>query len=84
VIRAFRTNTGSKEMFPVFSTENMMTRSYLQDLAVEMEIILKLKLKTRDYCDFGRCPSSGILKKSKEHNISETGSFSALRGRWGG
>jgi hypothetical protein len=28
---------------------------------------------------FGLCPSSGILKKSREHNVSETGSVSVLR-----
>jgi hypothetical protein len=27
---------------------------------------------------FGLCPSSGILKKAKEHNVSENGSVSIL------
>jgi hypothetical protein len=36
---------------------------------------------TRSYWVFGLCPSSGILK-TKEHNVSETGSVSVLR--WGG
>jgi hypothetical protein len=34
---------------------------------------------TQDYWVFGLCPSSGILKNTKEHNISETGSVSDLR-----
>jgi hypothetical protein len=37
----------------------------------------------RDYCGFGRCPSSGILKNAKEHSVSETGSVSVLRGGLG-
>jgi hypothetical protein len=37
---------------------------------------------TRDYWVFGLCPSSGILKNTKEHNVSETESLSVLR--WGG
>jgi hypothetical protein len=31
-----------------------------------------------NYCISGRCPSSGILK-TREHNVSETGSVSVLR-----
>jgi hypothetical protein len=31
-----------------------------------------------DYCVFGLCPSSGILK-TREHNFSETESVSVLR-----
>jgi hypothetical protein len=34
---------------------------------------------TQDYWVFGLCPSSGILKNTKEHNVLETGSVSALR-----
>jgi hypothetical protein len=34
---------------------------------------------TRDYWVFGLCPSSGILKNIREHNVSETGSVSFLR-----
>jgi hypothetical protein len=36
---------------------------------------------TRNYWVFGPCPSSGILE-TRKHNVSETGSVSALR--WGG
>jgi hypothetical protein len=32
----------------------------------------------RNYRVFGLCPSSGILK-TREHNVSETGSLSVLR-----
>jgi hypothetical protein len=33
---------------------------------------------TQNYWIFGFCPSSGILK-TREHNVSETGSVSVLR-----
>jgi hypothetical protein len=36
---------------------------------------------TQGYWVFGLCPSSCILKNTKEHNVSETGSVSVLR--WG-
>jgi hypothetical protein len=35
----------------------------------------------RNYWIFGLCPSSGILK-TKEHNVSATGSVSVLRWEW--
>jgi hypothetical protein len=35
--------------------------------------------KTRYYWAFGLRPSSGILKNTEEHNVSETGSVSGLR-----
>jgi hypothetical protein len=38
--------------------------------------------KTWNYWVFGLCPSSGILKNTREHNISEAGSIFVLR--WGG
>jgi hypothetical protein len=37
---------------------------------------------TRDYWVFGLRPSSGILKNTKEHNASETGSVSVVSERW--
>jgi hypothetical protein len=33
----------------------------------------------KDYRVFGHCPSSGILKSTKEHNVSEFGSIFVLR-----
>jgi hypothetical protein len=38
-------------------------------------------ISRRDYWVIGICPSSGILKNTKEHNVSETGSVSVLG--WG-
>jgi hypothetical protein len=32
-----------------------------------------------DYWVFGLCPSSGVLKITKEYNVSETASVSVLR-----
>jgi hypothetical protein len=61
--------------------ECMMTRNYLQDIAVVMVIILKLKLKTRDYYDFW---TLSIVRYSKEHNVSETGFLFVFRWRWSG
>jgi hypothetical protein len=34
---------------------------------------------TRNYRVFGLCPLSRILKNTREHNVSETGSVSVLR-----
>jgi hypothetical protein len=34
---------------------------------------------TGNYWGFGLCPSSGILKNTREHKVSETGSVSVLR-----
>jgi hypothetical protein len=39
--------------------------------------------KTQDNLVFGFCPSSGMLKNKKEHNISKTGSVSVFRCRMG-
>jgi hypothetical protein len=33
----------------------------------------------KNYWIFGLCPSFDILKETKEHNVSETGSVSVLR-----
>jgi hypothetical protein len=33
-------------------------------------------INNQDYSVLGLCPSSGILKNTKEHNVSETGSVS--------
>jgi hypothetical protein len=38
--------------------------------------------KTRDYCVFGLCPSSGILKNTKEQNVSKAYLFLSSVGRW--
>jgi hypothetical protein len=58
-------------------------------IAVEVEIFASwdifsvdynrsILFKIQDYWLFGLCPSSGILK-TREHNVSETGSVSVLR-----
>jgi hypothetical protein len=33
---------------------------------------------TQDYWGFGHCPSSSIIKNTKEYDVSETGSVSVL------
>jgi hypothetical protein len=38
-----------------------------------------MECNTRDYWDFGLCPSSGILKNTKKHSVSDTGFVSVLR-----
>jgi hypothetical protein len=40
--------------------------------------VLTMVYNTQDYWVFGLRPSSGILKNTKEHNVSETGSVSVL------
>jgi hypothetical protein len=43
-----------------------------------IRVLTKL-YKTQDYWVFGLCPSSSILKDTKEHSISEIGSVSIFR-----
>jgi hypothetical protein len=40
---------------------------------------ISIRIYYRDYSVFGLWPSSCILKNSKEHNVSGTGSVSVLR-----
>jgi hypothetical protein len=40
--------------------------------------VLTMEYNSRDYWDFGLCPSSNILKHTKEHNVSETGFVSVF------
>jgi hypothetical protein len=40
---------------------------------------LMMVYNTQNYWIFGLSPTSGIQKKTKEHNVSDTGSLSVLR-----
>jgi hypothetical protein len=40
---------------------------------------LMMVYDTQDYCVFGLCRSAGILKNTKENEVSETGSVSVFR-----
>jgi hypothetical protein len=44
-----------------------------------LQRVLAMVYNTQDYWVFGLLPSFGILKNTKEHNVSETGSVSVLR-----
>jgi hypothetical protein len=46
---------------------------------VVLHSLYAMNKPSHDYWGLGLCPSSGIIKKHKKHNVSDTGSVSVLR-----